>query len=79
MRVRYSGEEAENRVSLEDCTARGLPDINDCINAFVPALHAMLCMLDVPVVVPDADVDGELLNTLIKRPRTDLRRPHRKP
>ncbi|NPT53786.1 ROK family transcriptional regulator [Paraburkholderia elongata] len=74
--LRYSGESIENRASLEDCIARGLPTvdewIDDCIDALAPALRATLCVLDVPVVVIDADVDSGLLDTLMKRLRTAL-------
>ncbi|WP_168788707.1 ROK family transcriptional regulator [Paraburkholderia aromaticivorans] len=74
--LRYSGESIEKRADLEACMTRGLPAvdewIDDCIDALAPALRSMLCVLDVPVVILDADVDCGLLNTLMKRLRTAM-------
>ena len=69
--LRYSGEPVDSRASLEDCIARRLPAVDewldDCIDALAPALRAMLCVLDVPVVVVDADVDAGLIDRLMQR------------
>lgn len=74
--LRYSGESIDNRAALEACIARGVPAVDewldDCVDALAPALRAMLCVLDVPVVVLDADIDAGLINTLMKRLRTAL-------
>ncbi|MDH6153642.1 MULTISPECIES: ROK family transcriptional regulator [Paraburkholderia] len=74
--LRYSGESIEKRADLEACVARDLPAvdewIDDCIDALAPALRSMLCVLDVPVVILDADVDCGLLSTLMKRLRTAM-------
>ena len=69
--LRYRGETVETRADLEACVARRLPAvdewIDDCVEALAPALRSMLCVLDVPVVVLDADVDAGLIDTLTKR------------
>ncbi|GAB3629376.1 Beta-glucoside kinase [Pandoraea terrae] len=69
--LQYCGETVENRADLEKLIARGVPAVDewldDCIDALAPALRAALCMIDVPVVVFDADVDGGLIDTLMKR------------
>jgi predicted NBD/HSP70 family sugar kinase len=74
--LRYCGESIKNRADLEDCIARRLPAvdewINDCVDALAPALRSMLCVLDVPVVVLDADIDAGLLDTLIERLRATM-------
>ncbi|MBB5501983.1 ROK family transcriptional regulator [Paraburkholderia sp. MM5384-R2] len=74
--LRYSGESIEKRADLEACLARDLPAVNewidDCIDALAPALRSMLCVLDVPVVILDADVDCGLLSTLMTRLRTAM-------
>ena len=74
--LRYSGESIENRADLEACIARSLPAvdewIDDCVDALAPALRSMLCVLDVPVVVLDADIDAGLLDTLIERLRATM-------
>ncbi|SAL39454.1 ROK family transcriptional regulator [Caballeronia telluris] len=71
--LRYCGEAVETRADLEACIARRVPAIDewieDCVDALAPALRSMLCVLDVPVVVLDADVDAGLLDTLIERLR----------
>jgi predicted NBD/HSP70 family sugar kinase len=41
--------------------------VEDCIDALTPALRSALCILDVPVVVFDADVDGGLIDLLQRR------------
>lgn len=41
--------------------------VADCIDALTPALRSALCILDVPVVVFDADVDGGLIDLLQRR------------
>ena len=69
--LRYTGEPVGTRAELEACVARRLPAVDewleDCVDALAPALRAMLCVLDVPVVVLDADIDAGLLDALIER------------
>ena len=71
--LRYCGETVENRADLEALIARGHPAIeewlDDCVDALAPALRASLCVLDLPVVVLDADVDAGLIDTLMERLR----------
>ncbi|BAO92432.1 ROK family transcriptional regulator [Caballeronia cordobensis] len=74
--LNYSGAAADNRVDLQACIERRLPAvdewIDDCIEALAPALRATLCVLDVPMVVIDSDIDGGLLDKLVKRLSTTL-------
>ncbi|WP_277189131.1 ROK family transcriptional regulator [Caballeronia sp. BR00000012568055] len=69
--LNYSGAAADNRIDLQACIERRLPAvdewIDDCIEALAPALRATLCVLDVPMVVIDADIDAGLLDPLVKR------------
>lgn len=41
--------------------------VEDCVDALAPALRSALCMLDVPLVVVDADVDAGLLDLVMRR------------
>lgn len=69
--LNYCGAAADNRVDLQACIESRLPAvdewIDDCIEALAPALRATLCVLDVPMVVIDSDIDGGLLDKLVKR------------
>jgi predicted NBD/HSP70 family sugar kinase len=47
--------------------------IDDCVEALAPALHATLCVVDVPAIVLDADVDSGLLDTLLERLQIAMR------
>ncbi|WP_322104497.1 ROK family transcriptional regulator [Paraburkholderia sp. J41] len=71
--LQYSGETIDSRADLEACIARDHPAVqewlDDCIDALAPALRAALCVLDVPAVVLDADVDAGLIDTLMERLR----------
>ncbi|MDR3099550.1 MAG: ROK family protein [Paraburkholderia sp.] len=71
--LQYHGEKVDNRADIEACIARGHPAVDewldDCIDALAPALRAALCVLDVPAVVLDADVDAGLIDTLMQRLR----------
>ncbi len=55
---------------------RGLPAvdewIDDCVDALAPALRAVLCVVDAPVVVLDADTDAGLLDAVTSRLRAAL-------
>ena len=74
--LRFRGESVHTRADIEACVARQLPAVNewmdDCVEALAPALRSMLCVLDVPVVVVDADVDAGLIDALTKRLHTAL-------
>ncbi|WP_250536014.1 ROK family transcriptional regulator [Caballeronia sp. AZ10_KS36] len=69
--LHFSGAPAASRLDVQACIERRLPAveewIDDCIEALAPALRAMLCVLDVPMVVIDSDIDGGLLDRLIDR------------
>ncbi|MCG5072038.1 ROK family transcriptional regulator [Paraburkholderia tagetis] len=71
--LQYHGEKVDNRADIEACIARGHPAVgewlDDCIDALAPALRSALCVLDVPAVVLDADVDAGLIDTLMQRLR----------
>lgn len=72
----HAGARIDSRADLESHIERRPPAveewIDDCIDALTPAIHSALCVLDVPVVVLDADVDGGLIDTLIDRLRHSL-------
>lgn len=74
--LRASGEPVESRAGLENCIAQRQPAVDewldDCIDALAPALRAMVCLLDVPVIVVDADVDAGLIEKVIRRLRVAL-------
>lgn len=74
--LRYCGETVDTRADLEACVARRLPAvdawIDDCIEALAPAVRAMLCVTDAPVVVIDADIDAGLIDTVMARLRAAL-------
>ncbi len=69
--LHYRGASADNRVDLQACIERRLPAvgewIDDCVEALASALCATLCVLDVPMVVIDSDIDGGLLDALVER------------
>ncbi|RZF29153.1 ROK family protein [Paraburkholderia sp. UYCP14C] len=69
--LQYHGEKVDNRADIEACIARRHPAVDewldDCIDALAPALRSSLCVLDVPAVVLDADVDAGLIGTLMQR------------
>ncbi|WP_250455124.1 ROK family transcriptional regulator [Caballeronia sp. ATUFL_M2_KS44] len=69
--LRHCGAPADNRIDLQACIEQRLPAvdewIDDCIEALAPALRTALCVLDVPMVVLDADIDGGLLDRIIQR------------
>lgn len=69
--LRYHGAEVASHADLERHIRAHHPAVEewveDCIDALTPALRSALCILDVPVVVLDADVDGGLLDLLQRR------------
>lgn len=69
--LRYCGATVETHADLERHIRAHHPAVEewveDCIDALAPAVRAALCMLDVPVVVLDADVDGGLIGLLQRR------------
>jgi predicted NBD/HSP70 family sugar kinase len=66
--LRWHGEQVDVHADLAQFVRAGHPAIDewlaDCVDALAPALRSALCMLDVPVVVLDADVDEGLLERL---------------
>ncbi|HEV3426703.1 MAG TPA: ROK family transcriptional regulator [Paraburkholderia sp.] len=71
--LQYRGARVESRADIEGHIASGHPAVeewlDDCIDALAPALRSALCVLDVPAVVLDADVDAGLIDTLMERLR----------
>jgi len=71
--LRHRGERVDSRADLQAFVARGHPAVDewldDCVDALAPALRAALCVLDLPAVVLDADVDAGLVDTLMARLR----------
>ncbi|POR45594.1 putative NBD/HSP70 family sugar kinase [Paraburkholderia eburnea] len=71
--LQYRGARVESRADIEGHIAGGHPAVeewlDDCIDALAPALRSALCVLDVPAVVLDADVDAGLIDTLMERLR----------
>ncbi|HJV24723.1 MAG TPA: ROK family transcriptional regulator [Aromatoleum sp.] len=69
--LRHSGVEVSCHADLERHIRAHHPAVEewveDCIDALTPAVRSALCMLDVPVVVFDADVDAGLVDLLRKR------------
>lgn len=68
--LRWSGEQVATHTDLEAFVRAGHPAVDewlgDCVDALAPALRSALCMLDVPVVVIDADVDEGLIDRLMQ-------------
>ncbi|AKJ28683.1 ROK family transcriptional regulator [Caldimonas brevitalea] len=75
--LRYHGVRVAGRADLAACFERGdaaaLEWLDDSVDALVPALRSALAVLDVPVCVIDADVDGGLIDALISRLEAGLR------
>jgi predicted NBD/HSP70 family sugar kinase len=71
--LRHGGETVDSRADLEAFIASHHPAVeewlDDCVDALAPALRAALCVLDLPAVVLDADVDAGLIDTLMQRLR----------
>jgi predicted NBD/HSP70 family sugar kinase len=68
--LRWSGEQVATHTDLEAFVRAAHPAVDewlaDCVDALAPALRSALCMLDVPVVVVDADVDAGLIDRLMR-------------
>jgi predicted NBD/HSP70 family sugar kinase len=66
--LRWHGERVDTHVDLGPFIRDGHPAVDewlqDCVDALAPALRSAHCMLDVPVVVLDADVDFGLIDRL---------------
>lgn len=75
--LRHHGARIHGRADLEACFERGHPAarewLDDCIDALVPAVRAAIAVLDVPVCVVDADIDGGLIAQLMQRLDEGLR------
>ena len=75
--LRHNGVRVSGRTDLETCFERGDPAVrewlDDCVDALVPAVRAAIAVLDVPVCVIDADIDGGLVAELMQRLDDGLR------
>jgi predicted NBD/HSP70 family sugar kinase len=69
--LRHHGVPASNRAELASRFDDGHPAVlewlDDCVGALVPAVRAAIALFDVPVCVIDSDVDGGLVDELIRR------------
>ncbi len=69
--LRHAGATVESHADLEQHIRAHHPAVEewveDCIDALTPALRSALAILDVPVVVFDADVDAGLVELLMRR------------
>jgi len=69
--LRHAGAAVDSHADLERHIRAHHPAVeewvDDCIDALTPAVRSALCILDVPVVVFDADVDGGLVAMLMRR------------
>jgi len=69
--LRHAGVRVDSHADLERHIRAHHPAVEewveDCIDALTPALRSALAILDVPVVVFDADVDGGLVALLMRR------------
>lgn len=74
--LRWSGEQVTTHTDLEAFVQAGHPAVDewlsDCVEALAPALRSALCILDVPVVVVDSDVDAGLIERLMQRLAREL-------
>lgn len=75
--LRFHGEHIAGRNELQACYERGMPAVrewlDDCVDALVPAVRAAIAVLDVPMCVIDADIDGGLIEELMARLDDGLR------
>jgi len=69
--LRYHGVTVQSHADLQRQVELQHPAveqwIEDCVDALAPALQAALAVLDVPLVIFDADIDGGLVPALIGR------------
>lgn len=69
--LRHSGETVTSHADLARFVKAHHPAVEewveDCIDALTPALRSAVCMLDAPLVVIDADVDGGLIDLIMQR------------
>ncbi|MEM5427925.1 ROK family protein [Cupriavidus oxalaticus] len=69
--LRYHGVAVDGHADLQRQAELGHPAvaqwIDDCVDALAPALQSALAVLDVPLVIFDADIDGGLVPALIER------------
>ncbi|WP_374486436.1 ROK family transcriptional regulator [Zoogloea sp.] len=74
--LRHWGAAAESLDDLAECVRQRHPAVeewlDDCVDALAPVLRASLCLLDLPAVVVDADIDAGLVDALIQRLRRAL-------
>lgn len=75
--LRWYGEHLDTHVDLGPFIRAGHPAVDewlqDCVDALAPALRSAHAMLDVPVVVLDADIDFGLIDRLREALGRELR------
>ncbi|MCP5241557.1 MAG: ROK family transcriptional regulator [Zoogloeaceae bacterium] len=75
--LRHWGETASNQADLTRLIKAHHPAVeewvDDCVEALTPAMHSALCMLDVPLIIVDADVDAGLIDSVMQRLAASLR------
>ncbi|CAM5291571.1 ROK family transcriptional regulator [Thauera mechernichensis] len=75
--LRWHGEQLDTHVDLGPFIRDGHPAVDewlqDCVDALAPAVRSAHAMLDVPVVVLDADVDFGLIERLREALARELR------
>lgn len=75
--LRWHGERLDTHVDLGPFIRDGHPAVDewlqDCVDALAPSVRSAHCMLDVPVVVLDADVDFGLIDRLREALARELR------
>ncbi|MGO4331157.1 ROK family protein [Cupriavidus sp. 2TAF22] len=69
--LRHHGVTVDSHADLETQVRAGHPAVaewlDDCIDALAPAMQSALAVLDVPLVILDADIDAGLLDAVIAR------------
>ncbi|WP_028312703.1 ROK family protein [Derxia gummosa] len=68
--LRFHGLVADTHAEIERHIRDGHPAVDewiaDCVDALAPALRGAICLLDLPVIVFDCDVDAGLVERLMR-------------
>ncbi|MCY0857876.1 ROK family transcriptional regulator [Cupriavidus sp. D39] len=74
--LRHHGVAIDSHADLEAQVRGQHPAVaewlDDCIDALAPAMQSALAVLDVPLIILDADIDGGLVQALIERLQGEL-------